>query len=308
MSGNIDICVPEADAYIDGADIKWYNKGGTKTTVNNGSPLIPATSGTISSYNPATQYVFKFWNCSDASATDPDRSQVIAANGTNGTNGANGTTPCLINADAYEEVSNVVANSKIYWFNVDGTKTTINGTAQVAPDIVGGNMTYNTELTYVFKFWKCNLNLDGPADRTVSIKPSFSSVYPLKLISYTSGLPASIRVVSGTVANQLASAGMNGGDVPVYLVSLATNAVYYIYCHFDVTYDTNYAYWYPTNNTRTIVALTATQASQSGIVYMLIGTVNVVAGVPNPSNNVTGSQTWSRSGTPNSFYDLFYKT
>ena len=100
------------------------------------------------------------------------------------------------------------------------------------------------------------------------------------------------------------------GDSPVCLLPvLANNTQNYIYSTFSVTYDINYAYWYPTNDNRTITITQSPQGSQSTVVYMLIGTVNVSAtGVATVSNNVTGSQTWSRSGTPNSFYDLFYKT
>ena len=176
MSGNIDICVPNADAYVDAGYIKWFNEGGTKTTINEVAQN-PATSGTYA-YVSTTAYVIKFWNCSDSTgANRPDRTQIIPASGSvSGGSGSGGPTPitCVDTSWATLDVTSLAA-PKLKWFNSNGNKTTVTETidntasGQTAntvetvlsgislTDLAGTLVTYDPSRDYKVSFWCCNV-------------------------------------------------------------------------------------------------------------------------------------------------------
>jgi hypothetical protein len=76
---------------------------------------------------------------------------------------------CVIDADAFvdtitveEEDTGPRTFTAVVWFNIDGTKTKLNGV-----DIdLSGYSEYDPEADYIFKFWKCH-DFDEPPDKTV---------------------------------------------------------------------------------------------------------------------------------------------
>ncbi len=129
-----------------------------------------------------------------------------------------------------------------------------------------------------------------------------TTVHPLQLIDATSGGVAKVRVRYGTVAEEIADAGMSVGDDPAFEIAVATG---YVWVEFPVLYDADTGSW-SKDGACVIDNGAALPTATDTLAYKEIGSV-VVTGtdVTSIAQNITGSQGWERCGPNPGWTDTF---
>jgi len=199
ITGNINVCVPSGDAFVDSDGVlRWRNPGGNQTTRNG---TIVAIDGSDDAYDCNFMEVFQFWNCTIAtSATTPPPDQTRIIPRCFGDNGE--PPPCVDTSSAWVDRDDIEL-PVLKWKNDDGEKTIVRTVEQdlspaggttstiisqgtLTNDIAG--ITYQPSLNYKISFWKCNpyeaptgnetheaAEAENPPDKIVTIEAEFGT-------------------------------------------------------------------------------------------------------------------------------------